>query len=151
MKGVEFDFVVTDSLKALALYEKIFEVERIEVTDFPVGQNEAVFSIYGARFHMLDENPEFQMIAPKPGDPKPFWFNVMVPDIGKVHQSAMDAGCTEIQPVTKMEDYGVSNSVFTDAFGYMWMLHEMHEVVSFEDRVKMHEQGTEKEEKGKTE
>lgn len=151
MKGVEFDFVVTDSLKALALYEKIFEVERIEVTDFPAGQNEAVFSIYGVRFHMLDENPEFQMVAPKPGDPKPFWFNVMVPDIGEVHQKAMDAGCTEIQPVTKMEAYGVSNSVFTDAFGYMWMLHELHEVVSFEDRVKMHEQGMGNEEKGATE
>lgn len=141
MTGVEFDFVVTDSLKALALYEQIFEVQRIEVTEFPTGQNEAVFSIYGVRFHMLDENPEFQMAAPKPGDPKPFWINVMVPDIGSVYQSAMNAGCAEVQPVTKMEAYGVSNAVFADPFGYMWMLHELHEVVSFEDRVKMHEAG----------
>lgn len=48
--GVEFDFVVKDSLQALALYESIFEVERLEVTDLPVGQNEAVFTIYGTRF-----------------------------------------------------------------------------------------------------
>lgn len=27
--GVEFDFVVPDSLKALELYEKIFELERV--------------------------------------------------------------------------------------------------------------------------
>ena len=53
--GVEFDFVVKDSLQALALYESIFEVERLEVTDLPVGQNEAVFTIYGTRFHRLDE------------------------------------------------------------------------------------------------
>ena len=33
MTGVEIDMVVTDSLKALELYEKIFEVKRIEVTD----------------------------------------------------------------------------------------------------------------------
>ena len=33
MTGVEIDMVVTDSLKALELYEKIYEVERVEVTD----------------------------------------------------------------------------------------------------------------------
>lgn len=43
MTGVEIDFIVTDSLAALDLYERIFEVERIEVTSFPKGQNEAVF------------------------------------------------------------------------------------------------------------
>ncbi|AEG60977.1 VOC family protein [Desulforamulus ruminis] len=134
MTGVEIDFVVTDSLKALALYERIFEVKRIEVTDFPKGQNEAVFSIYGTRFHMLDENPEFQLIAPKPNDAKPIWFNVMVPDIRKVHKSALEAGCVTVQEVTEMADYGVSNSMFADPFGYLWMLHQVHREVSFEER-----------------
>ena len=59
MVGVEIDMVVTDSLKALELYEKVFDIERLEVTDFPKGENEAVFSLYGVRFHMLDENPNF--------------------------------------------------------------------------------------------
>ena len=70
MTGVEIDMVVTASLKALELYEKIFEVKRIEVTDYPKGTNEAVFTIYDTRFHMLDENPEYQLIAPKPGQPQ---------------------------------------------------------------------------------
>ena len=139
MTGVEIDFVVTDSLAALALYEKIFKVERVEVTSFPKGQNEAVFTIYGVRFHMLDENPEFQLIAPKPDAPQSMWINVLVPDIHEVHKNAMDAGCAEVQPVTEMSDYGVSNSVFTDPFGYAWMLHQIHREVSFEDRVKMWE------------
>lgn len=139
MTGVEIDFVVTDSLAALALYENIFPVERVEVTSLPKGQNEAVFTIYGVRFHMLDENPEFQLMAPKLDAPKSMWLNVMVPDIHAVHKNAMDAGCTEIQPVTEMRDYGVSNSVFADPFGYIWMLHQIHRVVSFEDRVKMWE------------
>lgn len=43
MLGVEIDMVVKDSLKALELYEKIFEIERIEVTNFPRGQNEVIF------------------------------------------------------------------------------------------------------------
>lgn len=139
MTGVEIDFVVTDSLAALALYEKIFEVKRVEVTSFPTGQNEAVFTIYGVRFHMLDENPAFQLIAPKPDMPQSMWLNVLVPDINAVHQNAINAGCAEVQPVTKLNDYGVSNSLFKDAFGYIWMLHQIHREVSFEDRVKMWE------------
>lgn len=140
MVGVEIDFVVKDCLESLALYEKIFEVEPIEVTSFPKGQNEAVFSIYGTRFHILDENPEFQLIAPKPGDSTSLWFNVLVPDIKKVHEAAMNAGCTQIQEITDMMDFGVSNSVFTDPFGYMWMLHQIHRVVSFEERIQMFEE-----------
>ncbi len=139
MTGVEIDFVVTDSLAALALYEKIFEVERVEVTSFPKGQNEAVFTIYGVRFHMLDENPAFALIAPKPDAPQSMWLNVLVPDIKAVHQNAMDAGCAEVQSVTELPDYGVSNSLFKDTFGYIWMLHQIHREVSFEDRVKMWE------------
>ena len=34
MVGVEIDMVVTDSLKALELYEKIFDIQRVEVSDF---------------------------------------------------------------------------------------------------------------------
>jgi uncharacterized glyoxalase superfamily protein PhnB len=135
--GVEIDFVVTDSLEALALYERIFEVECIEVTSFPKGQNEAIFSVYGVRLHILDENPAFQMLAPKPGDPRPMWLNVAVPDIEKVHAAALQAGCTEVQPVTGMADFGVSNSMFADPFGYLWMLHQIHRVVEFEERVKL--------------
>jgi len=140
MVGVEIDMIVTDSLKALELYEKIFDIERIEVTDFPKGENEVVFSLYGSRFHMLDENPQFEMIAPKPGDPKPIWFNIMVTDIAKTYSKAMSEGCTEVQPVTEMTDYGVSNAMFSDAFGYLWMLHQVHKEVSFEERTQLWEE-----------
>jgi len=37
MVGVEIDMIVTDSLKALDLYENIFEIERIEVSNLPKG------------------------------------------------------------------------------------------------------------------
>jgi uncharacterized glyoxalase superfamily protein PhnB len=134
--GVEIDFVVQDCLKALALYESIFEVQRVEVTEGKVGSNEAVFTIYGVRFHMLDENPDYQMTAPKPGDPKPMWLNILVPDIAATYAAAMAAGCSEVQPVTELEAFGVSNAMFTDPFGYVWMLHQLHRIVSFEDRVK---------------
>lgn len=139
MIGVEIDMIVPDSLEALKLYESIFEVEKIEVTSFPKGQNEAVFSIYGTHFHMLDENPEYQMIAPKPGDPKPIWYNVTVPDIKKTYAKALAAGCTEIQPITEVQTHGVINAMFSDPLGYIWMLHEVVREVSFEDRIRAYE------------
>ncbi len=135
--GVEFDFVVKNSLEALGLYERIFDVERIEVTNFPTGQNEVVFSIFGTRFHMLDENAEFHLIAPKPENPQSFWFNIAVPDIKEVHDKAISSGCTEIQAVTELPDFGISNSIFSDSFGYVWMLHQIHKIVSFEERISM--------------
>lgn len=143
MTGVEIDFVVKDSLAALALYERIFEVERLEVTAFLPGKNEAIFSIYGTRFHLLDENPQFGLHAPTPGVPQSIWFNVLVPDISKVHEIALDAGCKEIQPVTEMKDFGVSNSVFSDPFAYVWMLHQINKVISFEERVALWESNNE--------
>lgn len=140
MTGVEIDFVVTDSLAALELYERIFEVERVEVTSFPKGQNEAVFTIYNVRFHMLDENPEFGLTAPGTGSSNSMWFNVMVPDIKKVYETALEAGCTEVQPITEMMDYGVSNAMFSDPFGYVWMLHQIYREVSFEERIQLWEE-----------
>lgn len=135
MQAVEFDFVVKDSLKALELYENIFPVERVEVSNFKTGSNEAVFTIFGTRFHMLDENPEYLLVAPKEGQPQSFWFNIVVNDINKTYQAAITNGCTEIQGVTRMEEFGISNAQFLDPFGYVWMLHEIHREVSFEERI----------------
>lgn len=135
--GVEIDFVVKNSKVALEQYSSIFEVVIVEATDFKVGNNEAVFTIYGTRFHMLDENPEYQLFAPKEDSNQSFWFNVVVPSIQVVFDKAVAAGATVIQPITKMEEMGISNAMFLDSFGYVWMLHEIHQEVSFEDRVEI--------------
>ena len=140
MTGVEIDMVVTDSLAALDLYERIFDIERVEVTDFPKGENEVIFSLYGVHFHMLDENQEFGMLAPDPDQHQAISFNVTVPDINETYAKAMNSGCTELQPVTDMPEYGVSNAMFSDPFGYLWMLHQVHKEVSFEERTRLWEE-----------
>ncbi len=140
MRDVEIDFVVRDCLAALKCYENIFEVERIEVTDLRKGENEVVFSIYGTRFHMLDENPEFKLVAPNPEHPITMWMNVTVPDIKETYKKAIEAGCIEVQPVVELAGYGVSNASFMDPYGYHWMLHQIHEVVSHEERLKLWEE-----------
>lgn len=140
MIGVEIDMIVSDSLKALDLYEKIFDAECIEVTAYSKGKNEAVFNMYGTRFHMLDENPDFMLAAPKPSDPKPMWCNIIVPNIRETFSKALDAGCIEVQPITELDDFGVINAIFTDPFGYMWMLHQIVREVSFEERCRIMEE-----------
>ncbi|WP_167629192.1 VOC family protein [Listeria valentina] len=143
MQAVEMDFIVEDSLAALALYERIFDVKRIEATSFAKGQNEAVFEIYGTRFHMLDANADAGLAAPDPKENLPIWFNVTVEEIAEAYKLAMDAGCTEIQAVTEMKDYGVSNAMFKDPFGYIWMLHQVHREIGFEEREAMHRKNME--------
>ena len=140
MTGVEIDFVVPDSLEALRVYESIFQVVRVEVTAYPRGQNEAVFTIYGTRIHMLDENPDFQLIAPKPGDPKPMWLNITVPDIRETFDKALKASCRVIQEPIEMEELGIVNAIVQDPFGYMWLLHEIKREVSFEERLRIMEE-----------
>lgn len=140
MKGIELDVIVPDSIEALKLYEEIFDVERVEVTDFDRGQNEVIFDLYGLNIHMLDENAEVGLTAPIEGQMLPMWINVTVPDIKETFSKATEAGCVEIQPITEMADFGVSNAVFLDPFGYQWMLHQVHKTVSFEERTKIWEE-----------
>lgn len=140
MTGVEIDMVVTDSLKALEFYKNIFEIEPIEVTNFPKGENEVIFTLYGVRFHMLDENPQFSLIAPTIDNPKTVWFNILVSDIKETYAKAISSDCIEIQPLTELPQYGVANAIFSDPFGYQWMLHQVYKEVSFEDRIELWEE-----------
>lgn len=137
--GVELDFVVPDSLKALELYEQIFDIEPVEVTDFPKGQNEVIFTMYGTRFHMLDENPQFHLHAPKEGQAQSMWVNIVVPDIKETFNKAIELGCTEIQALTEIPEMGISNAIFLDPFGYVWMLHQIHREVSQEEKMEFFE------------
>lgn len=139
MRDIEIDFVVKDSLAALKCYERIFDVERIEVTDLKIGENEVVFSIHGTKFHLLDENPAFHLKAPDSDRPISMWINVTVPDIKGTYKKAIEAGCVEVQPVVELAGYSVSNASFMDPYGYHWMLHQVHEVVSREERLKLWE------------
>ncbi len=127
MRNVEIDFVVKDCKKAIDLYTKIFDVEIIQVTELERGLNEAIFEIYGVRFHMLDENPDYMLIAPKENEGRPVWFNITVEDIKKTFENAISLGCNVISPITEIPTHNAFNAMFSDEFGYIWLLHEMKE------------------------
>jgi len=135
--GVEICMVVRDSIAALELYEKIFDVERVEVSNFGAGLSEVIFNVFGSRFHLLDENPEHMLLAPKEGDPRSSWINVAVPDIAATFDAAMAAGCLQVSPINEMPEMGVKNAIIIDEFGYMWMLHQIDKIVSHEERMEL--------------
>ncbi len=145
MIGVEFDFVVKNVLEALELYEKIFPIERVEVSNLQVGLNEVVFNLYGTRFHMLDANPEYGLVPPSANNPQSFWFNIFVPDIKDTFHKAIENGCTIVQDITEVPSFGMTYAIINDPFGYVWMLHQFHRVVSHEERMKQFEESIKKE------
>lgn len=140
MTGVEIDMIVPDSLKAFELYKSIFQAKAIEVSHFAKGSNEAVLSIYGTRFHLMDANEAYGLKAPEPGQYIPLWINLLVEDIAACFDRALAGGCTPIQTVTRLEAFGVSNAILADPFGYQWMLHQLHHEVSYEERVRILEE-----------
>lgn len=137
MLGIELDMVVSDSLEALKTYEDVFGAVRVEATSYETGLNEAVFMLNGLRIHLLDENPDYNLIAPQPGDNQPSWLNLIVSDIHELFSRAKTHGFTTVQAPIDMPEMGIANAVVVDPYGYAWMLHEVHEELSFEERTEV--------------
>jgi uncharacterized glyoxalase superfamily protein PhnB len=138
MTGYEFCFIVPDTIRAFEVYEKVFGAVAVEKTPFGKGRNEVVFTIYNNRFHMLDENPELGMNAPKDMSGGSTWFNVIVENIQDVFNKAASAGFTTIQPIMEMKEMGIHTSMQIDPWGYVWQLHQIDRVVSFEERLEIY-------------
>lgn len=61
-------------------------------------------------------------------------------EIDMVVPDSLEAGCAQIQPVTEIPPMGISNAMFTDSFGYIWLLHQIHREVSVEERCRIMEE-----------
>jgi PhnB protein len=125
MTSIEIDFVLPDVLEAFAMYSKVFGAEAVEKTSLEKGQNEVVFTIFGTRFHMLDENPEAYLVAPKEGQGGFLWFNLTVDNIKEVFGRAEAAGFTTVLPIQEVMGHRLKTSMQKDPWGYIWQLHEV--------------------------
>lgn len=129
--GTGLFMVVPDSIAVVKLYEQIFDVDLVDVSGLDKGQNEAIFNIYNGRFHLLDENPAENILAPRKGDTRPIWASIAVPDIQKTLDAAINAGCEQISPIGELlPGSGVQNAIFSDPFGYIWMILQIDTVIS---------------------
>ncbi|MDR0375987.1 MAG: VOC family protein, partial [Treponema sp.] len=127
MTSVEIDFVVPDVLAAFDAYSKAFGAEAIEKSSLEKGLNEVIFTVFGTRFHILDENPDAFLVAPKEGQGGFMWFNLVVDDIKDVFEKASAAGFStilEIQEVPMSSlPAGSKTAMQKDPWGYIWQLH----------------------------
>lgn len=137
MHNSEINIVVKNSLDSLSFYENIFCIERIEVGDFILGQNEVTIKINELYLRLLDENPDFNMLAPQNDTYIPFWFNITVNNIEQTYNQALNLGCTKIQDVNHMPEMGIKNAMFKDPYSYTWLLHEVIEIIDYETRVEL--------------
>lgn len=136
-EGLAIAYVVQDVAEALTIYSGIFD---LTILTQAADQSEAVFNLFGTRFQLFAENEAEGLLAPGEGDGMPFWFNLVVTDLQAVWDQAMALDCQPIQAPIHMEQMGITNAMFADLEGYIWMLHQIHQVVSFEDRVDFFEQ-----------
>ncbi|MDR1998045.1 MAG: VOC family protein [Candidatus Margulisbacteria bacterium] len=123
--GLEVDFCVPDTLEAMELYSKVFGAETLEKTALEKGLNEVVFTILGSRFHMLDENPEAGLHAPRAGQTVSIWFNLVVADIKEVYAKALSSGFSVVMEIVIMKARGLRTAMVKDPFGHIWQLHQI--------------------------
>lgn len=135
--GLAIAYVVQEVASCLETYAGIFPVE---IQSQAADHSEAVFTLFNTRFQLFAENEAEGLLGLGEGEGLPFWFNLVVPDLQAVWEKAMTLDAQTIQAPIHMEQMGITNAMFADLEGYVWMLHEIHEVVSFEDRVDYFEQ-----------
>lgn len=119
----ELCFCLPDTLMAFETYHNVFGADAVNKTAHDKGLNEVVFTISGFRFHMLDENHDYGLFAPKEGQGS-FWFNLVVENIEEVFEKAELAGFTPIMPIQELKEHGLKTSMQKDPWGYVWQLHQ---------------------------
>ncbi len=81
---------------------------------------------------LADEHPDFGALGPKTVGGTPVTIHVYVEDVDAVFRAALDAGATELRPVTD-EFYGDRLGQFEDPFGHHWSIATHVEDVSPEE------------------
>ena len=75
----------------------------------------------GALFHLHETMPWYEALEPVSAKGVTSVIGVFVPDVEQVMHKAMEAGATEINPVTD-HDYGYRQGMFKDPFGHYWQI-----------------------------
>lgn len=121
---LEINMIVNEAKKAADFYSKLFGAEILSVTDLDQGMNETMMVVAGVEFRVLDENPDFGMVAPTENSPVPMGVNLFVDDINKQAETAKELGCTILMPVTEYPDSNAINFVFRDVFSHTWVINQ---------------------------
>ena len=118
--------VVTNGVKAVEFYTTAFDAQ--ELVRYNTAENKLIskIGIQGAEIWIGDEDPEFNNLSPKTIGGSGVRIVLTVHDPDTVYTRAIEAGATQICPVTTEESWKIGKLV--DPFGHIWEIgHPLHE------------------------
>jgi PhnB protein len=112
---------VPNAARAVEFYHNAFDAEEIDRTVAPSGHAVVEMAINGLRFFVVDERPEAFNLSPQSLGGTTVRINLIVGDPDAVAQRAIEAGATEVFPVTD-QPYGLRQGRVADPDGHHWLL-----------------------------
>ena len=116
-------YICVDGAKeAIEFYEKVFGAKERMQMPGPDGKiGHAELEIGDALLMLADEHPDINVLGPKSVGGTPVVLSLYVEDVDAVFQAALDAGATEVRPLTD-QFYGDRSGQFEDPFGHRWSI-----------------------------
>ena len=114
--------IVKGAVDALAFYQKALNAEVKMVLNTPDGGVAHAELMVGNSYFMLsEEHAEMGMLSPETVGGNPVNLMLYVENVDDAFSRAIDAGCTEIRPVSD-QFYGDRSGTLKDPFGHTWTL-----------------------------
>lgn len=110
--------VVGSGVKAVEFYITAFDAHEFVRYDSPTGKLTSGMTIAGAEFWVGDEEPEFGNLSPTTIGGSAVRIVLIVSDPETVFSRAINAGATQICPVTTEESWKIGK--LKDPFGHIW-------------------------------
>ena len=110
--------VVNNGARGLEFYKTAFGAAELARYDMPDGKLTARIAIDGAELWLGDEEPEFNNLSPTTLGGSPVRIALVVNDPESVFASALEAGATQICPVTTEDFWKIGK--LKDPFGHIW-------------------------------
>jgi PhnB protein len=128
--------VVDDAAAAIDFYVKAFDAVEMGRVPGPDGKLiHAAVQINGATVMLNDDFPEMsggKSMTPKALGGSPVTVHLVVTDVDKKFQRAIDAGATAVMPVED-QFWGDRYGVLQDPFGHQWSMGQPVREVSMEE------------------
>ena len=140
MSELTLNLVVSDAIKAMKFYEKVFGATRDEVYHFPnrSNSNEANVIVGGVSLRLIDENADFGCSPSKEDETSSIWLEIEVEDAESTLKKASIHGAKVEQELS--EFMGTLNAQITDPYGYVWTINQVLKEVTFEERYRFYEE-----------
>ena len=114
--------VVRDGAAAIAFYEQALGAKTRDIKHLPGGKiGNAQLEIGDSVLMLNDEFPDFQVLAPQPGERVHTTLHIQSKDIEADWQRAVEAGVEVTMPLAD-QFWGDRYGQFTCPFGYKWSM-----------------------------